>query len=492
MGHPRKRRRRASTSAVFPTFRACPPTAIHFTVTYPLGLNFSLFCFSIVRKIAAGFLLRRDQVKYLGTLVVLLTITAGNALAENWPQWRGPRASGISSEKGVPTKWNRELNVRWKAPLPGLGTSTPIVWGDLIFLTSQIGDIPFAERSNDFVGAAVARRSGEADKVYFVVQAFRRDDGSKAWEYKFEAKGKLPDLHIKHNLASPSCVTDGEFVYAWMGTGQLVALDMKGRLVWERHLGTEIAPFDILWGHASSPTLYKNSLIILCDHPGHAYMLSLDKRTGKQLWRVDRGERRRSYTTPYVYTDGKCDKQVINSNQKIEVFDPATGKLLWQVGMPIRVPIGMPVYLDGILYASRGYRSSPYLAVRVGGNADVTATHLKWRVPTGGPYVSSILLYQGLIYMATESGIVTCVDAESGETVWKKRFGGVFSASPAAADGNVYLTNEEGDTFILQAGREYNMLEQNSLGERTLASLAFSDGLLFIRTDEHLYAIGKK
>lgn len=428
--------------------------------------------------------------RLLIALGIFLTVLTGSAFAENWPQWRGPEANGISREKGVPTRWGREQNIRWKAPLPGLGTSSPIVWGDLIFLTSQVGDAPYAP-SNDFAGAVVARSSGDQGKVNFVVQAFHRGDGSLAWEYKFAAEGQVPKVHIKHNLASPSCVTDGELVFAWVGTGQLLALDMEGKLVWKRHLGEEFSPFNIRWGHGSSPALYRNSLIILCDHSEKSYLLALDKRTGKELWTVDRGTGLRSYTTPFIFTGRNGDKMVINSNRKIDVFDPSTGKYLWQVGEPNRVPIGMPVYHEGVLYATRGYRSGPYLAVRVGGKGDVSKTHLKWRVATGAPYISSLLYYQGLIYMASETGIVTCVDAETGETLWKNRFGGVFSASPVAADGKVYLINEEGDAFVLEAGRELNIVERNSLGERTLASPSISNGQLFIRTDEHLYCIGQ-
>jgi outer membrane protein assembly factor BamB len=429
--------------------------------------------------------------KLFTALCVFLVVLTDIAVAENWPQWRGPDANGISQEEGVPTRWSQKQNVRWKASLPGLGSSSPIVWGDLIFLTSQMGDVPIAPRSQDFPGAPAPRKSGDQDQVYFVVQAFHRRDGSLKWEYKFKAEGNLPEVHIKHNLASPSCVTDGERVYAWMGSGQLVALDLEGKLVWELHLGQKFSPFDILWGHASSPALYKDSLILLCDHPPKSYLLALDKRTGKPLWKVDRGQGFRSYTTPFVFPGEQGDVLVINSNRRIDVFDPSTGELLWYVGEPNRVPIPMPVYHHGVLYVSRGYRSSPYLAVRVGGTDDVNRTHLKWRVPTGAPYISSLLYYQGLIYMASESGIVTCVDAETGETVWKERFGGVFTASPVAADGKVYLLNEEGDTFILKAGRELNVLERNRLGERTLASPAISDGQLFIRTDQHLYCIGQ-
>jgi outer membrane protein assembly factor BamB len=278
-------------------------------------------------------------------------------------------------------------------------------------------------------------------------------------------------------------------VYAWMGTGQLVALTMDGKPVWSKHIGRDYAPFEIRWGHGSSPVLYDDKLLLLCDHTDAAYLLALDKLTGKELWKVDRGSGR-SYMTPHVVRADSGDELVISSTERIDAYDPNSGKLLWHSDEPVRVPVASPVLHDGVLYASRGYRSGPYLALRTGGRGDVTATHTKWRVRTGAPYISSLLYYQGLIYMSTEAGVAACVDASTGKSLWKQRLGGYFSASPVAADGKVYLTNEEGQTFVLAAGGEYRLLAENDIGERTLASPAIAKGRILLRTDEHLIAIG--
>jgi len=409
-------------------------------------------------------------------------------LAQDWPQWRGPTGDGISPEKNLPLRWSKSENIAWRTPLKGMGTSTPVIWGDLILLTSQLGDGPFEGRSRDFEDAAVARRTGESRQVRFAVQAFHRRDGKLAWEYTFDADGALQPVHIKHNLASPSCVTDGKLVYAWFGNGQIVALDLAGKLVWHRHLGKEIAPYDVLWGHGSSPTLYKNSLFLLADHPPGAYLLAIDKSTGKQLWRKDRGKERRSYTTPFVIQLSGHDELILNSSERVDALDPSTGELLWWVGEPNRVPVPTPVFHNGLLYLNRGYSSSPYLALQPGGRGDASS-RVKWEIKTGGPYVSSLLYYQGVLYMANERGIVSAVDAATGETYWKERFGSVFSASPVAADGRVYLVNEEGITFVLEAGREKKVRAENPLGERILASPAISKGMIFLRSDGHLIAI---
>ena len=421
----------------------------------------------------------------------LVLLTASAAWAANWPHWRGPAANGVSEESAVPVEWGPDRNILWKAPLRGFGTSTPIVWGDRVFLTSQIGDGPFEQRGRDFENASVARRTGQRGLVQFVVQAFARADGRRLWEYVFDADGDLNPVHMKHNLASPSCVTDGEMVWAWMGTGQIAALTMDGKLVWKRHIGREYSPFQVMWGHGSSPVLYRDTVILLCDHQQAAYLLALDKKTGRQRWKADRGKDIRSYTTPFVVMGKDRDELIVNSSQRIDAYNAATGEFLWHVGEPNRVPVPSPVHHDGIVYANRGYNSSPYLAVKTGGRGDVSETHVQWQVKTGGPYVSSLLYYGGLLYMANEMGIAACVDAADGKTLWRERFGGVFSASPVAAAGKVYLVNEGGEAWVLEAGRELKILHRNKLPERTLASPAISGGRIYLRTDQHLVAIGR-
>ncbi len=459
--------------------------------------------------------------------------------ADDWPEWRGPYRTGVSHEKDVPSQWSHEKNVVWKAHLRGPGCASPIVWGDRIFLASQIGRGPVRQY----------RRSKESvtpsGTVRFQVQAFHRSDGRLLWEHEMERKGRLEPAHDKNDMASSSCVTDGALVYAWFGTGQLVALDVDGEVVWKRHLaargesrvetrardlrllarheeesmsrhrldrrplhpgprrsqrdprdfhhgllGHDYSAFEIRWGHASSPILYKDLVILLCDHTPASYLLALDKRTGRERWKVDRGSGRRSYSTPLVVRAAQGDELIVNSNLRIDSYRPLTGEWLWSAGEENRVPVPKPVYQDEVIYTSRGYRSGPYMAIRTGGRGDVSQTHVEWRVATGAPYVSSLLYYQGLIYMVGEQGIVSCIDAGNGDTVWRKRIGGAFSASPVAADGKIYLLNEEGETIVLLAGRDPKILARNELNERCLASPAISGGQIFIRSDQHLICIG--
>ena len=418
--------------------------------------------------------------------------------AENWPQFRGPSSLGVSSESTLPLTWSAGENIAWKTTLAGPGTSSPVVWNDRIIVTSQIGSVPLAgggnhpqlardDRSLAAQENPIGRTPGE---VWFVVEAFRRSDGTRLWEYRARATGPLPDVHEKHNLATPTPVTDGERIYAWFGNGQVVALDMEGRLLWSRHLGLEYSRFETQWGHGSSPTLHADLLILLCDHLNDAYLLALDVRTGKERWKVNRGNGRVSHSTPLVVRGPQRLELLVNSSQRIDAYDPLTGKLLWYTGSERQTPIPSAVFHDGRIYLSRGYRNSDYMAIRPGGSGDVTKTHVEWQAASGASYVPSIVYHDGLLYMTNEVGVVTCADATTGERVWRHRLDGIFFASPVVGNGRVYLVSETGTTFVLRAGRKPEVLAENRLDERFIASPAISGGRIFLRSDRTLFAVG--
>lgn len=437
---------------------------------------------------------------FLLALSILPSLCAGD-----WPQWRGPASNGVSAETGLPERWSATENIAWKASLEGLGASSPIVWGDTVIVTSQTGVAPvqqgmptrlarddqdLAGRENPMGGRA-AKEPAPGGDVTLVVEAFRRTDGSRLWKYGVAATGEFPDLNEKHNLATPTPVTDGRTVYALFGNGQLVALDMQGKEVWTRHLGEEISPFVVAWGHGSSPALYKDLLFILCDHTPKSYLLALDRNTGRERWKADRGAGRVAHSTPFVVELPQGDELIINSSARIDAYNPGNGELLWYAGSQRQTPVPSPVFHDGLIYLSRGYRNSDFMAIRPGGRGDVTSSHIVWRAPGGASYVPSILYYQGLLYVTNEVGIVTCADAETGKQVWRQRLGGIFFASPVGADGKIYMASETGETYVLRAGRAPVILSRNSLDERTLASPAVSNGKLFLRSDGTLFCIGK-
>jgi outer membrane protein assembly factor BamB len=381
--------------------------------------------------------------------------------------------------------------------LAGVGVSSPIVAGDRVFVTSQIGSGASREgpRLGQGADANPAERSlsGGAKgsgPVRFVVEAFQRADGRRLWTYELSAEGSLPSVHDKHNLASPSPVTDGERVYAMFATGQVVAVAANGKAVWTRHLGKDFGPFEINWGHGASPVVHKGVLILVCYHDQASYILALDARTGRQVWKTDRPRGTTSYSTPLVVPTAQGDELVVNSSIGVEAYDTESGRALWHFNEPNRFPIPVSMHDQGIIYLSRGYRSGPYAAIRPGGRGDISKTHVIWHVPTGAPYISSLVHYQGLLYMVGDVGVVTCVDAKTGERVWRERIDGVFTASPVAGDGKVYFLSETGETIVLRAGRKPEVLARNRIDGRILASPAISGGRLFIRTDDSLIAVG--
>jgi outer membrane protein assembly factor BamB len=427
---------------------------------------------------------------------LVLSLGGGVASTDEWPQWRGPLGNGHSPEKGLPERWTPET-LAWTARLQGVGVSSPVVWGDRVFVTSQRGRAALRPGSHPKLarGAPVEEKEralapAEAEGVEFVVEAFQVTDGRRLWEYRLPKDGDHAPLHEKHNLASPSPVTDGQAVYAWFGTGQLVALSREGKVLWQRHLGRELGTFEIGWGHASSPALHKDLLYLLCYHEPASRLLALDKRTGQTRWTVERGKDVKSYSTPVVVQGTAGEELVVNSTDRLDAYDPATGKHLWHAGSPHNFAIPVPSVHEGVLYASRGYRSGPYMAVRTGGRGDVSATHVQWQVATGAPYISSLIHAGGLLFMGNDAGVVTCVDPKDGAKVWQERTGGIFSASPVAGDGKVYFMSETGETIVVAPAREPRILARNDVGGRIVASPAIAGGRIFIRTDDRLIAVG--
>ena len=389
------------------------------------------------------------------------------AASSDWPQWRGPSSAGVSPESALPVTWSATENIAWKARLEGLGTSSPIVSSDTVFVTSQIGrssvaegdshpqlardDGDLAKREAPIGGRRGGANAGESD-VWLVVEAFGRADGRRRWMWRERATGPIPAVHEKHNLATPTPVTDGRRIYAWFGNGQIVALDMDGRVAWSRHLGTEHSPFKTQWGHGSSPTLYRDLLLLLCDHLGRRVLLALDAGTGKDRWKADRGEGRVSHSTPLVVAAPGGDELIVNSSDRIDAYDPRTGALLWHEGTSRQTPIPSAVFHDGRIYLSRGYRNSDYMAIRARrprrrvGDACRMAPPIRRVVCS----VRSLLRRSPLHDERRRRGHVR--RRTHGRAGLAARLGGVFFASPVAGDGNVYMASETGETYVLRAG----------------------------------------
>ncbi|HYE14591.1 MAG TPA: PQQ-binding-like beta-propeller repeat protein, partial [Pyrinomonadaceae bacterium] len=400
-------------------------------------------------------------------LVTILSF--GAALAGNWPHWRGPSATGASDEKNLPLRWNAAgEGVAWKLAMPGLSGSTPIVWGERVFLSVAEGD---------------------ALSLWCV----DRSKGQALW------KRPLGGGNVKmrkHNMSSPSPVTDGSGVWVMTGTGVLKGFDFAGRELWARDLQKDYGEFGLNWGYASSPLLHGDSLFVQVLHGMNtddpSYLLRIDKKTGKTRWRVERPtdavrESPDSYTTPALLRNGNSAEIVVTGGDYVTGHDPATGKELWRSGglNPDRNPfyrvVASPVVSGGLVYAPS--RVKPLLAIRAGGRGDVTKSHVAWSFDNG-PDVPTPATDGKYLYVVNDRGIVWCLDAKTGAEVYgqKRLKPGTYSASPVLADGKLYATSEDGLTSVIKAGPAFEVLAENDLGEYCLSSPAVSDGQIFIRT----------
>jgi outer membrane protein assembly factor BamB len=385
--------------------------------------------------------------------------------AQYWPRWRGPSGQGLVSDTGYPDTWSATQNVLWKTPVPGRGNSSPIVWADRIFLTTAYDG---------------GRRLS--------LIAYQRSSGARVWE-TFVPDGRTQSAHTKNGHASATPATDGERIYAYFGSRGLMAFDMNGRVVWRQDLGQ----IDAYHGTAGSPLLYKDRIIIYQDHYNGSFIAAFDTRTGRELWRTSR-EASVGWGAPIAIRVGDHDEIIVNGQSAVQAYAPEDGRELWRCRGTTYEVIPTPVVGYGMVFCSSG-RAGPTLAIRPGGQNDVTRSHLVWTNPRGSPFVPSPILYGEYLYMVNDmASIVTNMEATSGKTMWQGRLGVAtregFSASPVAVDGKVFFTNDDGETFVLRAGPTFELLHVNRIGERTLASPALVGGGWYIRTDGNLIAIG--
>jgi outer membrane protein assembly factor BamB len=401
--------------------------------------------------------------------VTLAALVIGSAVwAGEWPSWRGPRGDGISDETGLPLRWSRGENVAWKTAIPGKGHSSPVVWGDRVFLTS----------------------CSEPQEQRLLLCLDRRD-GRILWE-RVVLTAPLEKLHALNSRASSTPATDGRHVWVPFLAGddvQVVCYDFEGRRVWCRSPGQLFSRH----GFCSSPALYKDLVIINCDQDGDGYLVALDKATGAERWRTARPNNTRSYCPPLVF-DAAGRKQLVLSGSKcVAGYDPDTGKQLWLIDGPTEQFVASLIQHDGLFYLTAGFPTYHLMAIRPDGNGDVTATHVQWHDRTnerGAAYVPSPIAYGPHVYVVSDGGWASCLDARTGKRLWQQRLGRHHSASPVSAGGYLYFLDDEGQTWVLRPGDKLDVVSRNRLEEECRASPAVAHGHFFIRTLEHLYCIG--
>jgi outer membrane protein assembly factor BamB len=430
--------------------------------------------------------------------VALLGSTATAKVSTNWPQWRGPDGQGVSVETGLPIEWSNTKNVKWKTPLAGRGHSSPIVWGKKIFLTTALDGEVIPGRTpgvthkmsdgSDFVHPDAV---GANLKHTFKVICVDRDTGKILWE-RVAYEGPVYDSrHKKASFASSTPATDGKYVFAFFGSEGLYAYDFKGTLLWKQQfnkLGTASV------GYGVSPILYENLVILQCDDSGlNSFIVAFDKKTGKEAWRVPRKVDVTWSTPVLVHTPARTEL-VASAAEAIIAYDPLTGKELWRHKGLESNAVPTAVVSKDLVVVTSGYPTKIALALRGGGSGDVTGTsRLVWSYNKGTAYVPSPILYGDYVYLMTDRGLLTCLDAKTGKMEYEGARvpkATTFMASPVAYEGKILLTSEEGDTYVLKAGPKHEVIRTNSLGEPVYASPAIADGKIFIRGQENLYCIG--
>jgi outer membrane protein assembly factor BamB len=421
----------------------------------------------------------------------------------NWPQFRGPAAGGVGSGT-PPLEWNADSgkNIRWKAEIPGLGHSSPVIWGDRIFLTTAVGAGDAALKVGLYGDIDPVKGEGEQS---FRVYCLDRKSGKILWERIAISEQPKILRHPKSTHANPTPATDGKHLVAFFGSEGLFTYDLSGKLLWKKDLGLLDSGFymvpDAQWGFAASPVIYEDMVLIQADVQKNAFLAAFDINTGKELWRTTRDDVP-TFSTPAVfpYTAGGAHGQqvVVNGWKHIGGYDLRTGKELWRLKGGGDIPVPTPVFQDGLIIVTNAHgQQRPIFAIHTDAAGDITGSKsaIAWTVDRTGNYMQTPLLADGLGYFCFDTGVLSVFRLATGERVYQQRLGegkSGFTSSPVAAGDRLYVTNEEGHSYVLALGPEFKVLGENEVGETVMATPAISDGVLYIRGRKHLFAVGAK
>jgi outer membrane protein assembly factor BamB len=417
-------------------------------------------------------------------ILISILLFSATVLAENWPGWRGPSGDGISLEKNIPTKWSATANIAWKKAIHGEGHSSPIIWNNRVFLTTSLTD------QNERHLLCLDRITGKTvwDKVVVKsppetihrlnsrASGTPTTDGKQVYVTFMRAEGEKV---IAPNVSSERFITPGKIIVA--------AFDLDGNQKWK----TDVGNFVSAHGFNTCPVLFEDLVIINGDHDGEAYIVALDRESGKERWRTMRENRTRSYVTPIIREIGGRTQMILSGSVSVASYDPRNGKRHWSMDGPTEQFVASMVYNGEYVFVTGGYPERHILAIRPDGFGTVTDSHIAWRTTRGAAYVPSPIISDPYLLIVADSGISSCFDTKSGERHWQERLPGGHSSSPVSANGLVYFTSDQGVTSVLQPGKTFKVAAQNELGEPVSSSPAISQGQLFIRTHKHIYCIGK-
>ena len=424
----------------------------------------------------------------------------------SWPSFRGQQASGIAERQNLPDRWDPRTgeNILWRTPIPGLAHSSPVVWGDRIFVTTACSSDPKASFRPGLYGDGDA--STDRSQHRWMLYAVDKRNGKIQWERVAHQGVPAEKRHIKSTYANSTPATDGRIVVAWFGSQGVFAYDVNGRFLWKVELGRlDLGAYDIPtyeWGPASSPIIWNNLVILQCDTQSDSFLLALDADTGKTVWKTDR-EELPSWGTPTVAMTSAGPILVANASNYIRGYDPRTGKELWRLGGSSKITAPTPIFSDDMFAVVSGRGPErPIFVVKAGARGELTLPEGKsnseaiaWSRTGRGSYMPTPLIYEGILYVLNNNGLLDAYNLRTGEEVYRQRLplvGSGFSASPVASDGKIYLSNEDGEMLVIAAGQKFSHIATNSMGEMLMATPALSDGVMYVRSSASLFAVGRK
>jgi outer membrane protein assembly factor BamB len=426
--------------------------------------------------------------------------------ASSWPSFRGPQASGVVEGQNLPDKWDVSTgeNILWRTPIPGLSHSSPVVWGDRIFVTTAVSSDPNATFRPGLYGDGDA--SDDRSRHRWVVYAIDKHSGKILWERVAYEGRPVDKRHIKSTYASSTPTSDGRVVVAWFGSQGIFAYDVNGNLRWKVDLGRlDLGAYDIPtfeWGPASSPIIWNNLVLLQCDTQLDSFIIALNADTGETVWRTERQELP-SWGTPTVAMTPSGPELVTNASNYIRGYDPRSGKELWKLGRSSKITAPTPIFGDGVFVVASGRAPErPLYVVRPGSRGDLTlpqgatqSSAIVWSRTGRGSYMPTPIIYGGLLYVLANNGVLDAYNLRTGDEVYRQRLpviGSGFSASPVAADGKIYLSNEDGEILVIGAGATFRHIATNSMGELLMATPALSEGVMYVRSSASLFAVGRK
>ena len=435
----------------------------------------------------------------LMAVLVTAALSHGASSGANWPQFRGPASLGVSENPNLPDRWDTTQNVAWNVEVPGRGWSSPIIWGDRVYLTTVTseGEVEPPKKGLYFGGE---RKEIPKSAHHWFVLCYDLKSGRELWRQEAHHGAPVNQRHVKNTYASETPVTDGQCVYAYFGNVGLFCFDMDGRKLWQ----TNWPPVKTRngWGSAGSPVIHGGRVFVVNDNDNQSFAVALDAKTGRQLWRVERDEKS-NWSTPYIWQNEMRTELVTCGTKRVRSYD-LDGKLLWELGGMSSIVIPTPFSRFGLLYVCSGYvgdKTRPVFAIKPGASGDISLkpgetsnAFVAWSQPTAAPYNPSPLVYGDYMYVLFDFGFLSCHDARTGRQVYDKQRirpegNTAFTASPWAANGKIFALSEDGDTYVFAAGREYKLLHKNPLDEMCMATPAIAGDRLLIRTLTRLYCL---